>query len=107
VRLWCSAACDDDGRSGGSARAAASGVGACGSACRACGEIADGRVYRSSSPSAKAFVEVGSVVRRRSDLHHQAMKILNETESKVGTITKILAENGQAVEYGQPLFMIE
>jgi acetyl-CoA carboxylase biotin carboxyl carrier protein len=68
-----------------------------------------GTFYRSSSPGAKAFVEVGSVVREGETICIiEAMKILNEIEAdKSGTITKILSENGQAVEYGQPLFMIE
>ena len=68
-----------------------------------------GTFYRSSSPGAKAFVEVGSVVKEGDTICIiEAMKILNEIEAdKSGTITKILTENGQAVEYGQPLFMIE
>jgi acetyl-CoA carboxylase biotin carboxyl carrier protein len=68
-----------------------------------------GTFYRSASPGAKAFVEVGSVVREGETICIiEAMKILNEIEAdKSGTITKILCENGQAVEYGQPMFMIE
>lgn len=68
-----------------------------------------GTFYRSSSPGAKAFVEVGSVVKEGETICIiEAMKILNEIEAdKSGTVTKILTENGQAVEYGQPLFMIE
>lgn len=68
-----------------------------------------GTFYRSSSPGAKPFVEVGSVVKEGETLCIiEAMKILNEIEAdKSGTITKILSENGQAVEYGQALFMIE
>ena len=68
-----------------------------------------GTFYRSASPGAKAFVEVGSVVREGETICIiEAMKILNEIEAdKSGTVTKILAENGQAVEYGQPLFTIE
>lgn len=68
-----------------------------------------GTFYRSSSPGARAFVEVGSVVKEGETICIiEAMKILNEIEAdKSGTITKILSENGQAVEYGQPLFMIE
>jgi acetyl-CoA carboxylase biotin carboxyl carrier protein len=68
-----------------------------------------GTFYRSSSPGAKAFVEVGSQVKEGETICIiEAMKILNEIESdKSGTITKILCENGQAVEYGQPLFVIE
>jgi acetyl-CoA carboxylase biotin carboxyl carrier protein len=68
-----------------------------------------GTFYRSSSPAAKAFVEVGSQVKEGETVCIiEAMKILNEIEAdKSGTITKILAENGQAVEYGAPLFIIE
>jgi acetyl-CoA carboxylase biotin carboxyl carrier protein len=68
-----------------------------------------GTFYRSASPGAKAFVELGSVVKEGDTLCIiEAMKILNEIEAdKAGTVTQILGENGQAVEYGQPLFVIE
>jgi acetyl-CoA carboxylase biotin carboxyl carrier protein len=68
-----------------------------------------GTFYRSSSPGSKAFVEIGSVVKEGETICIiEAMKILNEIEAdKAGTISKILCENGQAVEYGQPLFIIE
>ena len=68
-----------------------------------------GTFYRSSSPGAKAFIEVGSQVKTGETVCIiEAMKILNEIEADhSGTITKILCENGQAVEYGQPLFVIE
>ena len=68
-----------------------------------------GTFYRSASPGAKAFVEVGSQVKEGETVCIiEAMKILNEIEAdKAGTITEILVENGQAVEYGQPLFVIE
>jgi acetyl-CoA carboxylase biotin carboxyl carrier protein len=68
-----------------------------------------GTFYRSSSPGAKSFVEVGSQVKEGDTICIiEAMKILNEIEAdKSGTITQILAENGQAVEYGAPLFIIE
>ena len=68
-----------------------------------------GTVYRSSSPGAKPFVEVGSQVKEGETICIiEAMKILNEIEAdKTGTVTRILGENGQAVEYGQPLFVIE
>lgn len=68
-----------------------------------------GTFYRASSPGAKAFVEVGSVVKEGETICIvEAMKILNEIEAdKSGTVTQILAQNGQAVEYGQPLFVIE
>ena len=68
-----------------------------------------GTFYRSASPGGKAFVEVGSVVKEGETICIvEAMKILNEIESdKAGTDTRILIENGEAVEYGQPLFVIE
>ena len=68
-----------------------------------------GTFYRSASPGAKPFIEIGSVVKEGETICIiEAMKILNEIEAdKAGTITKILCENGQAVEYGQSLFMIE
>jgi acetyl-CoA carboxylase biotin carboxyl carrier protein len=68
-----------------------------------------GTFYRSSSPGAKAFVELGSQVKEGETICIiEAMKILNEIETdKSGTVTRILCENGQAVEYGQPLFVIE
>jgi acetyl-CoA carboxylase biotin carboxyl carrier protein len=68
-----------------------------------------GTFYRSSSPGAKSFVEIGSHVKEGETICIiEAMKILNEIEAdKSGTITAILCENGQAVEYGQPLFTIE
>ncbi|RFO95352.1 acetyl-CoA carboxylase biotin carboxyl carrier protein [Rhodoferax lacus] len=68
-----------------------------------------GTFYRSSSPGAKAFAEVGDSIKEGETICIiEAMKILNEIEAdKSGTITKILCENGQAVEYGQPLFIIE
>ncbi|MDB5892261.1 MAG: acetyl-CoA carboxylase biotin carboxyl carrier protein [Polaromonas sp.] len=68
-----------------------------------------GTFYRSASPGAKPFVEVGTVVKEGDTICIiEAMKILNEIEAdKSGTVSKILSENGQAVEYGQPLFMID
>ncbi len=68
-----------------------------------------GTFYRSASPGAKSFVEVGDSVKSGETVCIiEAMKILNEIESdKSGTVTQILCENGQAVEYGQPLFVIE
>lgn len=68
-----------------------------------------GTFYRSSSPGSSAFVEIGTLVKEGDTVCIiEAMKILNEIEAdKSGTVTKILCENGQAVEYGQPLFMIE
>jgi acetyl-CoA carboxylase biotin carboxyl carrier protein len=68
-----------------------------------------GTFYRSASPGAKPFVEIGTVVKEGETICIiEAMKILNEIEAdKSGTVTSILCENGQAVEYGQALFMIE
>jgi acetyl-CoA carboxylase biotin carboxyl carrier protein len=68
-----------------------------------------GTFYRSSSPGAKAFAEIGNSIKEGETICIiEAMKILNEIEAdKSGTITKIFCENGQAVEYGQPLFIIE
>lgn len=68
-----------------------------------------GTFYRSSSPGAKPFVDVGAEVKEGDTICIiEAMKILNEIEAdKSGKITRILGENGQAVEYGQPLFVIE
>ena len=68
-----------------------------------------GTFYLSASPGAKPFVQVGSVVKEGETICIiEAMKILNEIEAdKAGTITKVLSVNGQAVEYGQPLFIIE
>jgi acetyl-CoA carboxylase biotin carboxyl carrier protein len=68
-----------------------------------------GTFYRSSSPGAAPFVQIGSVVKEGDTLCIvEAMKILNEIEAdKAGTVTQVLCENGQAVEYGQPLFIIE
>ena len=68
-----------------------------------------GTFYRAASPGAKAFVEIGSQGKEGDTVCIiEAMKILNEIEAdKSGTVTQILCENGQAVEYGQPLFIIE
>lgn len=68
-----------------------------------------GTFYRASGPGAKAFVEVGSSVNVGDTLCIvEAMKIMNEIEAEVaGTVKQILCENGQGVEYGQVLFVIE
>lgn len=68
-----------------------------------------GTFYRSPSPSAKVFVEVGQSVNSGDTLCIiEAMKIMNQIEAdKSGVVKAILAENGQPVEYGQPLFIIE
>ena len=67
-----------------------------------------GTFYRSSSPGAKAFVDVGQSVNNGDTLCIiEAMKLLNEIESDQGGVIKaILVENGQPVEFGQPLFII-
>ena len=68
-----------------------------------------GTFYRAPSPGAKSFVEVGDHVNVGDTLCIvEAMKLLNQIESdKVGTVKAILVENGQPVEYGEPLFIIE
>ena len=68
-----------------------------------------GTFYRSASPGSKAFVEVGTSVTAGQTLCIiEAMKILNQIEAdKSGTITQILVDNNEPVEYGQPLFVIE
>ncbi|MBV6320267.1 acetyl-CoA carboxylase biotin carboxyl carrier protein [Duganella violaceipulchra] len=67
-----------------------------------------GTFYRSSAPGSPAYVEVGAVVKEGDTLCIiEAMKLLNEIDAdKSGTITQILVENGQPVEFGQPLFVI-
>jgi acetyl-CoA carboxylase biotin carboxyl carrier protein len=68
-----------------------------------------GTFYRASSPGANNFVEVGSAVKEGDTLCIiEAMKLLNEIEADCsGIIKQILLDNGQPVEYGQPLFIIE
>lgn len=67
-----------------------------------------GTFYRSASPGAKSFVEIGDVVKVGDTVCIiEAMKILNEIEADMsGTVTQILCDNGQAVEYGQPMLVI-
>jgi acetyl-CoA carboxylase biotin carboxyl carrier protein len=67
-----------------------------------------GTFYRSASPGAKPFVEIGDTVKEGDTLCIvEAMKLMNEIESdKSGVIKAILSENGQPVEFGQPLFVI-
>jgi acetyl-CoA carboxylase biotin carboxyl carrier protein len=67
-----------------------------------------GTFYRSSAPGAKPFVEIGQSVNAGDTLCIiEAMKLLNEIEADQGGVIKsVLAENGQPVEYGQPLFLI-
>jgi acetyl-CoA carboxylase biotin carboxyl carrier protein len=68
-----------------------------------------GTFYRSSSPGGKPLVDIGSEVKEGEAVCIiEAMKIMNEIEADhSGRITRILCENGQAVEYGQPLFIVE
>lgn len=68
-----------------------------------------GTFYRSSSPGAKSFVEVGQSVKEGDTLCIiEAMKMMNQIEAdKPGTIKAILADTGDPVEFGQPLFVIE
>ena len=68
-----------------------------------------GTFYRSPSPTAKAFVEVGQSVKAGDVVCIvEAMKMMNQIEAdKSGTVTEILVENGQPVEYNQPLFVID
>lgn len=67
-----------------------------------------GTFYRAPSPGAEAFVQVGDTVKEGQTICIiEAMKLLNEIESdKSGVVKEILVENGQAVEYGQPLFVV-
>jgi acetyl-CoA carboxylase biotin carboxyl carrier protein len=67
-----------------------------------------GTFYRSSAPGSPPFVEIGSVVKEGDTLCIiEAMKLLNEIDADAsGTVRQILVENGQAVEFGQPLFII-
>jgi acetyl-CoA carboxylase biotin carboxyl carrier protein len=67
-----------------------------------------GTFYRSSAPGSPAFVEVGSAIKEGDTLCIiEAMKLLNEIDAEVsGVVSKILVENGQPVEFGQPLFVI-
>jgi acetyl-CoA carboxylase biotin carboxyl carrier protein len=67
-----------------------------------------GTFYRSSAPGAAAFVEIGTNIKEGDTLCIiEAMKLLNEIDADVsGVVTKILVENGQPVEFGQPLFVI-
>ncbi len=68
-----------------------------------------GTFYRSPSPGAASFIELGQSVKPGDTLCIiEAMKLLNEIEAEIGgTVKQILVENGQPVEYGQPLFIIE
>ena len=68
-----------------------------------------GTYYSAASPGAKAFVEIGTEIKVGQVLCIiEAMKMMNQIESdKAGRITAILAKNGEPVEFGQPLFIIE
>ena len=68
-----------------------------------------GTLYRAPNPEADPFVKVGSTVKVGDTLCIiEAMKLMNEIESEfAGTVVEILVENGQPIEYGQPLFIIE
>lgn len=68
-----------------------------------------GTFYRAASPGAKPFVETGSKVTEKTVICIvEAMKLLNDIEAEVkGEIIEILVENGQLVEYGQPLFLVK
>ncbi len=67
-----------------------------------------GTFYRAANPDSKPFAEVGDPIKEGDPICIiEAMKIMNEIEAdKAGTVTRILCENGQAVEFGQPLFVI-
>jgi acetyl-CoA carboxylase biotin carboxyl carrier protein len=68
-----------------------------------------GTFYRAASPGGKPLVEVGSAIKAGEAVCIiEAMKIMNEIEAdESGTVAKILCENGQAVEFGQPLFIVD
>ena len=68
-----------------------------------------GTFFRAPAPDADSYVEIGAVVQEKSVLCIiEAMKLMNEIESDIaGKVVKILVENGQAVEYNQPLFLID
>ncbi len=68
-----------------------------------------GTFYRSSNPNSEPFVEVGGSIKEGEPICIiEAMKIMNEIDADVsGTVKRILCENGQPVEFGQPLFIIE
>ena len=68
-----------------------------------------GTFYRTPSPDAKPYIDVGSVVEIGDVVCIvEAMKMMNEIQSEVrGRVLKVMMENGKAVEYGQPLFLLE
>ena len=77
--------------------------------CRPIASPMVGTFYRSPSPEAPPFVEIGSIVDKGDTLCIiEAMKMMNEIEAEFrGKVARIVAENGQTVEYGEALFMIE
>jgi acetyl-CoA carboxylase biotin carboxyl carrier protein len=97
---------------GGEAPAAAAGAPATPAAAAPQGHVVTspmvGTFYRAPSPGADPFVQVGDTVKEGQTICIiEAMKLLNEIESdQSGVIKEILVENGQAVEYGQPLFVV-
>ena len=68
-----------------------------------------GTFYRSAGPDKEPFVKVGQSIKKGDVLCIiEAMKLFNEIQSEVsGTVTKVLVDNGQPVEYDQPLFIVE
>jgi acetyl-CoA carboxylase biotin carboxyl carrier protein len=68
-----------------------------------------GTFYRSPSPEVEAFVDIGTRIKKGQVLCIiEAMKLMNEIESELdGVVVRVLVENGQPVEYGEPLFLIE
>ena len=68
-----------------------------------------GTFYRSSSPDAEPFVQIGARIQAETPLCIiEAMKVMNEIKSEVsGEILEILVENGEPVEFGQPLFLVQ
>ena len=68
-----------------------------------------GTFYRAASPGGKPLADIGSEVKEGEAICIiEAMKIMNEIEAdKTGKVTRVLCENGQAVEFGQPLFIVE
>lgn len=111
-----------DGRSAGAAapveqappsvRAAAEPAAATAGAADNCKPIVSpmvGTFYRAPSPDAPPFVDVGSIVERGDTLCIvEAMKMMNEIEAEFrGRVARVVAENGQTVEYGESLFLVE
>ena len=68
-----------------------------------------GTFYRSNSPGSKPLADLGQVMKQGESICIiEAMKIMNEIETdQAGTVTKVLVADGQAVEFGQPLFIVE